>query len=139
MLAGGWGSFGALAKNGLICNDPFEGSVFNSACFTARGDAYGWLQGTSMSSPNAAGVAALVLSAHRELVGRPGGARTPARRHGEPLARELHGPERSRRTTAPALDGTPCATGFCHLDQSHPIAFGDAYGAGLVDAGAAVR
>jgi hypothetical protein len=40
--------------------------------------------------------------------------------------------------TAPALDGTPCLTGFCHVDQSHPIAFGDAYGAGLVDAGAAV-
>ena len=71
VLAGGWGSFGALAKDGLICNDPFEASSFNSACFTARGDAYGWLQGTSMSSPNAAGVAALVLSAHRELVGRP--------------------------------------------------------------------
>ncbi|HUH21836.1 MAG TPA: hypothetical protein VLZ09_08210, partial [Gaiellaceae bacterium] len=40
--------------------------------------------------------------------------------------------------TAPALDGTPCATGFCHVDQSHPIAFADAYGAGLVDAGEAV-
>jgi lantibiotic leader peptide-processing serine protease len=40
--------------------------------------------------------------------------------------------------TAPALDGTLCVTGFCHVDQSHPIAFGDAYGAGLVDAGAAV-
>jgi len=41
--------------------------------------------------------------------------------------------------TAPALDGTPCATGFCHVDQSHPIAFADAYGAGLVDAGDAVK
>jgi hypothetical protein len=41
--------------------------------------------------------------------------------------------------TAPALDGTPCATGFCHVDQTHPIAFSDAYGAGLVDAAAAVR
>jgi hypothetical protein len=41
--------------------------------------------------------------------------------------------------TAPTLDGTPCATGFCHVDQTHPIAFSDAYGAGLVDAAAAVR
>ena len=39
---------------------------------------------------------------------------------------------------APALNGTPCATGFCHLDQAHAIGFADAYGAGLVDAGAAV-
>ena len=50
VLAGGWGSFGALAKDGLNCNDPSESSSFNSACFTARGDAYGWLQGTSMST-----------------------------------------------------------------------------------------
>ena len=39
---------------------------------------------------------------------------------------------------APALNGIPCSTGFCHIDQTHPIAFGDAYGSGLVDAGAAV-
>ena len=138
VLAGGWGSFGALAKDGLICNDPSESSIFNSACFTARGDAYGWLQGTSMSSPNAAGVAALVLSAHRELVGRPAALvrrltdtanRSPVNYMGA----------NDPANAAPALDGTPCATGFCHIDQSHPIGFGDAYGAGLVDAGAAVR
>jgi hypothetical protein len=29
-------------------------------------------------------------------------------------------------------------TGYCHIDQTRPIAFSDAYGAGLVDAGAAV-
>jgi hypothetical protein len=39
---------------------------------------------------------------------------------------------------APALNGIPCATGFCHLDQAHAIGFADAYGAGLVDAAAAV-
>jgi subtilisin family serine protease len=137
VLAGGWGSFGALAKNGLICDDPFEGSVFNSACFTARGDAYGWLQGTSMSSPNAAAVAALVLSAHPELVGRPSALvgrltgtadRAPVNYMGA----------NDPANTAPSLSGVPCATGFCHLDQSHPIGFADAYGAGLVDAGAAV-
>ena len=94
VLAGGWGSFGALAKDGLICTDPLEASVFNSACFRSSGDAYGWLQGTSMSSPNAAGVAALALSAHPELVGRPSALVRRAHRLGQPLARELHGPER---------------------------------------------
>jgi hypothetical protein len=39
---------------------------------------------------------------------------------------------------APSLSGVPCTTGFCHLDQSHPIGGADAYGAGLVDAAAAV-
>ena len=137
VLAGGWGSFGALAKDGLICNDPSESSSFNSACFTARGDAYGWLQGTSMSTPNAAGVAALVLSAHHELVGRPAAL---VRRLTDTANRSpvnYMGPN-DPANAAPALDGTPCATGFCHVDQSHAIGFGDAYGAGLVDAGAAV-
>jgi hypothetical protein len=29
-------------------------------------------------------------------------------------------------------------TGFCHVDQQHAVSFSDAYGAGLVDARAAV-
>ena len=58
ILAGTWGSFGALVKNGLICKDPNQSAANNAACFTAKGDAYGWLQGTSMSTPNVAGVAA---------------------------------------------------------------------------------
>jgi subtilisin family serine protease len=138
ILAGGWGSFGALARDGLICNDPVEASIFNSACFTARGDAYGWLQGTSMSSPNAAGAAALVLSAHHELVGHPAALvhRLADRANRSPV--NYMGPN-DPFNAAPGLDGTPCPTGFCHVDQSHPIGFGDAYGAGLVDAGAAVR
>jgi len=137
VLFGRWGSFGALAKNGLICTDPFESSLFNSACFTARGDAYGWLQGTSMSAPNAAGVAALVLSAHPSLVGKPAAllARLGDTADDSPV--NFMGPN-DPGNTAPALDGTPCPTAFCHIDQSDPIGFSDAYGAGLVDAGAAV-
>jgi subtilisin family serine protease len=135
--AGGWGSFGALAAKGLICTDPFAGSFFNSACFTARGDGFGWLQGTSMSAPNAAGVAALVLSSRRNLVGRPGALvqRLVDTANRSPV--NWMGPN-DPTNTAPALDGIPCATGFCHVDHSHPIPFADAYGAGLVDAGAAI-
>jgi subtilisin family serine protease len=137
ILYGGWGSFGALSEKGLICNDPVTSSLFNSACFMSHGQAFGWLQGTSMSSPNAAGVAALVLSARRDLRGRP-----------EALERRLEGSARRDFTNfmgpndagnaAPALDGTPCGTGYCHVSQSQPIGFADAYGAGLVDAGTAV-
>jgi subtilisin family serine protease len=137
VLAGGWGSFGALAAKGLICTDPFAGSFFNSACFTARGDGFGWLQGTSMSAPNAAGVAALVLSSRRNLVGHPGALvqRLADTANRSPV--NWMGPN-DPTNTAPALDGIPCATGFCHVDHSHPIPFADAYGAGLVDAGAAI-
>ncbi len=137
VLAGGWGSFGALAATGLICNDPFAGSSFNSACFTLRGDGFGWLQGTSMASPNAAGVAALVLSSHRELLGRPAALVERLAATTQRSFVNYMGPN-DPANSAPALDGTPCLTAFCHVDQAHPIAFSDAYGAGLVDAGAAV-
>ena len=40
--------------------------------------------------------------------------------------------------TRPTYDGRSCSTGYCHLDTSAPIPFADAYGAGLVDAAAAV-
>jgi lantibiotic leader peptide-processing serine protease len=138
VLAPTWGSFGALAKDGLICKDPVASSAFNAACFKLKGDTYGWLQGTSMSTPNAVGVAALVLSAHRELVGRPAAllSRLATTANRSPV--NFMGPT-DPANAAPSLSGVPCATGFCHLDQSHPIGFADAYGAGLVDAAAAVR
>jgi lantibiotic leader peptide-processing serine protease len=137
VLYGGWGSFGALADDGLICRDPFAGSVFNSACFTFQGNGFGWLQGTSMSAPNVAGAAALVLSARPELRGRPAALVQWLAATADRSSTNYMGPN-DAANTAPALDGTPCGTGFCHVDQAHPIQFADAYGAGLVDAGAAV-
>jgi subtilisin family serine protease len=137
ILYGGWGSLGALSEKGLICSDPFASSLFNSACFTASGQAFGWLQGTSMSSPNAAGVAALVLSARRDLRGRPEALELRLEASARQNLTNFMGPN-DAGSTAPALNGTPCDTGYCHLSQSQPIAFADAYGAGLVDAGAAV-
>ena len=137
VLYGGWGSFGALAADGLICQDPFAGSSFNSACFKDRGDGFGWLQGTSMAAPNAAGVAALVLSARPDLVGHPAALVQRLAGTARHSLVNYMGPN-DAANTAPALDGRPCGTGFCHVDQTHPIAFADAYGAGLVDAGAAV-
>jgi subtilisin family serine protease len=137
ILYGGWGSLGALSEKGLICSDPFTSSLFNSACFTVSGQAFGWLQGTSMSSPNAAGVAALVLSARRDLRGRPEALERRLEASAQQNLRNFMGPN-DAGSTAPALNGTPCDTGYCHVSQSQPIAFADAYGAGLVDAGAAV-
>jgi lantibiotic leader peptide-processing serine protease len=137
ILYGGWGSLGALTENGLVCRDPLQSSLFNFACFKSEGAGFGWLQGTSMSAPNALGVAALVISAK------------PALRHDPAdLVARLEATARQTMTnytgpidpsdTAPTYDGRPCATGYCHLDTSSSIAFADSYGAGLIDAGAAV-
>jgi lantibiotic leader peptide-processing serine protease len=90
-----------------------------------------------MSSPNVAGVAALTLSAHPELLRDPSA-----------LVARLTGTTRKDMTNdvgpndpanfASSLDGRPCATGYCHVDQTHPVGFSDAYGAGIVDAAASV-
>ena len=137
ILYGGWGSLGALAAGGALCTDPVVGSPLTFACFKSRGFGFGWLQGTSMSAPNAVGVAALALSARAELRGRPDALvarlQSTARRN---LSNWV-GPS-DPSNLASGLDGTSCATGYCHLDQSSPIPFAAAYGAGLVDAGAAV-
>jgi subtilisin family serine protease len=136
-LYGGWGSLGALDASGRICGDPLESSLFNFACFKVEGSGFGWLQGTSMSAPNATGVAALVLSAKPQL-----------RRDPVALVARLQATARRGLTNytgpvdpanaAPTYDGRPCPTGYCHVDTSRPIAFADAYGAGLADAAAAV-
>jgi subtilisin family serine protease len=136
-LYGGWGSLGALDASAEICTDPTESSLFNFACFKVAGNGFGWLQGTSMASPNAVGVAALALSAKRELRKNPAGltARLLATAR---AATNFTGPLDPANRAA-AYDGRPCSTGYCHLDTSQPIAFADAYGAGVVDAGAAVN
>jgi hypothetical protein len=90
-----------------------------------------------MSTPNVVGVAALVLSARPQLVGQPAALVRRLTDTASQVPVNFMGPS-DPLNAAPSLSGVPCATGFCHLDQTHPIGFADAYGAGLVDAAAAV-
>ena len=135
LLYGGWGSLGAVAAGGDLC--ATSGSPLTFACFKSRGDGFGWRQGTSMSAPNAVGVAALTLSARPGLRGNPAALVARLEAKARTSLTNYVGPS-DPSNFAPGLDGTPCATGFCHLDQADAIPFAQAYGAGLVDAGAAV-
>jgi subtilisin family serine protease len=137
VLYGGWGSLGALVENGFVCRDPLQSSLFNFACFKSEGVGFGWLQGTSMAAPNALGVAALVLSARPGLRDNPNGLISRLTSTARQGMTNWTGPD-DPDNTSPTYDGRSCSTGYCHLDTSAPIGFADAYGAGLVDAGAAV-
>jgi len=143
ILYGGWGTLGALTANGEICQDPSLASLLTFACFKVNGAAFGWLQGTSMSSPNATGVAALVLAAYPNLQGNPSGLLARLQSTARTNMVNETGPNDSANT-APSFTGVPCATGYCHLmfypgSTGNPITFSDAYGAGMVNAGAAVQ
>jgi len=137
ILYGGWGSLGALDPSGEICTEPALSSLLTFACFKVNGAGFGWLQGTSMSSPNAAGVAALTLAAHPELQGNPNALQARLENTARTDTVNFMGPN-DPKNKAPSLDGTPCDTGYCHIKFNAPISFDDAYGAGIVRASAAV-
>ena len=136
-LYGGYGSLGALEASGIMCTDPVQSSIFNFACFKVQGNGFGWLQGTSMSTPNAVGVAALAISARPQLRANPAALTARLQATATRALTNFTGPN-DPTDQSPSYDGRPCTTGYCHLDTSRPISSADAYGAGLVDAAAAV-
>ena len=141
VLYGGWGELGALTANGEICQDPSLASFLTFSCFKVTGSAFGWLQGTSMSSPNATGVAALTLGAHPGL--SPDALLAKLQSTARINMANGTGPN-DPTDTGPSATSGPCTSGFCHLDYytpgdpANPITFADAYGAGMVNAAAAV-
>lgn len=138
ILYGGWGTLGPLDASGEICKDPALASLLTFACFKVNGAGFGWLQGTSMSSPNATGVAALTLAAHHELQGNPDGLLVRLQSTARTNMVNYMVPNDPTNTSA-GVNGVACATGWCHLAfGASAIPFSDAYGAGMVNAGAAV-
>jgi subtilisin family serine protease len=136
-LTGGYGSFSAVGSDSAYCTDPELSASYNSDCFTIGGQGFAWSQGTSMSAPNVSGVAVLTLATHPRLRHNPDGLLARLKQTANSRVTNYTGPNDPKNTTA-AIDGTPCDTGYCHLDFKHSISFADAYGAGIVDAGDAV-
>jgi len=140
VLYGGWGQLGATVKNGEICKTI--GSLVDFACFTSSNATFAWLQGTSMSSPQVAGVAALVMAAHPELQEHPDAVLS--RLQATARTGMVNHTGKSSPSTGAAWGGTPCTVGYCHVTftesatDPNAIPFGLAYGAGMVDAAAGV-
>ena len=140
VLYGGWGQLGASVKNGEICKTI--GSFADFACFTSSNATFAWLQGTSMSSPQVAGVAALVMAAHPELQEHPDAVLS--RLQATARTGLVNHTGKTSPSTGAAWNGTPCTVGYCHVTftesetEPNAIPFGLAYGAGMVDAAAGV-
>jgi subtilisin family serine protease len=137
ILYGGWGSLGALDPSAFLCTDPASASLLTFACFKVNGAGFGWLQGTSMSSPNAVGVAALTLATHPNL--SPAGLLARLKSTARKNMTNIMGPN-DPTNTADSATGVPCPTAYCHVDRDRKdaISFSSAYGAGIVDAASAV-
>lgn len=98
---------------------------------------YSTIQGTSMATPHVSAAIALIASASPQLRHRPEALVNRLLNR----ARDVHGnttPPASATDMSPGdLTGVACATGYCHLGGP-AISDNEAYGAGIVDAAAAV-
>jgi subtilisin family serine protease len=139
VLYGGWGELGALTGNGEICQDPSLASMFTFSCFKVNGSSFGWLQGTSMSAPNASGVAALALAGDTGLQEHPAALLAKLQATARTGMANGTGPN-DPTDFGPSATAGLCTSGYCHLDYytpgdgTNPISWPDAYGAGIVNA-----
>ncbi len=109
-------------------------------CFTfAKGSGftpdqcYSTIQGTSMATPHASAVLALLASAKPALRGKPDRLVALLKSRARPahnLTQGLSATDRSKGD----LTGPSCGTGYCHLGGP-AVSDADAYGAGIIRAG----
>ena len=114
----------------IPCVTFTSGPFVPDQCYTS-------IQGTSMATPHASAALALIASAdpglRRNVDALVGTLKASAR-----VVRGNTTPPVSATDTSPGdQSGIACDTGYCHLGGD-PISDSDAYGAGVVDAGAAV-
>jgi subtilisin family serine protease len=112
-------------------------------CYTLTGpfypdECYSTIQGTSMATPHASAVAALIASAHPQLRHHPAAILAVLKDSARGDAVNFTQPLSATDTSAGDLSGVACLTGYCHLG-GRSISSREAYGAGIVDALAAAR
>jgi len=103
-----------------------------------EGQCYTTIQGTSMATPHVAAVFALAASANPDLRGDPDRLVEIVKDSAQQITGNETPPLDPSDTSPGDIGGPACPTGYCHLGGD-PIPDEDAYGAGLVDAAAAVE
>jgi subtilisin family serine protease len=101
-------------------------------------DCYTTIQGTSMATPHVSAVAALIASRYPALRHQPLAIKTVLLDTATHVWGNTTQPLSARDTSAGDYTGIACTTGYCH-NGGRAISDAEAYGAGLVDAAAAVN
>jgi subtilisin family serine protease len=96
-------------------------------------DCYSTIQGTSMATPHASAVVALLASRYPSLRHHPAALAARLKATAQRVRGNTTQPLSASDVSAGDLTGDACPTGYCHLG-GRPISDSDAYGAGLVNA-----
>ena len=126
----------SITSNWALQIPCFEGSSLGPQFYP--GDCYSTIQGTSMATPHVSAVAALIASRYPSLRHQPLAIKTVLLDTATRIWGNTTQPLSARDTSAGDYTGIACATGYCH-NGGPAISDAEAYGAGLVNAAAAVN
>lgn len=101
-------------------------------------ECYSTIQGTSMATPHVSAVVALIASANKDARHNPDKLIHILKDSAQEIEGNATQPLSATDLSAGDRTGLACLTGYCHLGGK-AISDDDAYGAGLVDAYAAVK
>ena len=115
--------------SGVLANSPALGPKFYP------NDCYSTIQGTSMATPHASAVAALIASRNPSLRHKPQAIEATLKASAQHVRGNTTQPLSATDTSAGDLTEIACTTGYCH-NGGRAISDADAFGAGLVNAAA---
>ena len=144
---GGTGGFPYVDTDGYKVWEDFSITsnwALEIPCFVNLGpefypnECYSTIQGASMATPHVSAVLALIASSNKLARHHPNLMVSILKQSAQNIHDNTTPPLSATDTSVGDRTGLPCTTGYCHLG-GRAISDSDAYGAGLVDAYAAVK